>query len=475
MRLFYTCLSLLLTTSGLTGGEVYVSGYAGGNRSDKLSLYTYSDPVTRRETHIKTIYPGDDGRFSLVIDNEGVNEYFLRNGAHDNHFFIDGSNPVDLVLVPYRPMSPAESGNPLIEYISVHAASTTSNDLNNMISRFESLYLDATNRITSAIMRGAKSNERDSVLNLLIEASPVGEHPFLDSWIAYRIAGLKLSGINDPARRNSILLEVESLFDPANRSCTSFIEDHFSYLLRELASGKDGIVVRGTLVKRTAYDPLAEFASSVTGVNEKSLIEYILISNLYLEYYSNYFNHDDILVALKWFSNYAGTDYGQSLAATISEKIGRFVTGAPLPGFRLKGPGGDIYTPGSWEGRFILLTFGRSDSYTTISEYNLLPRWKEQYGEYLQIVTILCDDDYEKGMSKMKGLGYKWLMLDGSGNKELNLLYEVGFYPAFFLADTEGKIIRAPAPFPSENLMQVFQEKLQPYLLDDIRKRHPCP
>ena len=464
-------LGILASSHLLMAGEVVVSGYAGGNSSDMIYVYTWTDPVTWRESQIAILKPGEDGRFSLTIDNAGVKEYVIRNGVHDNHFFIDGLNPLDLVLVPYRPLTQADKENPFFSYTSVLAASTNEGDLNNLIRRFENRYLEASGMITTIFIEGGKSTERESVLKLLEDSLDTANIPFLDSWVKYRIAGLKLSGINDPDMRKKVLLELEDSFDEGNRSCNSFIEEHFAHFLRDMASGQGGSAVRETLERGGTAAPLAELAASVTGITEKHLLEYIVIMNLYFEYYSNYFNKEDVFRLLSWMGSNAVTIQGRLLAETLSEKLGRFVAGAPLPGFNLAGPDGDLYSPASWDGKFILLSFGRSDSYSTISEYNLLVRWQVQYGDYLEIVTILCDDDYETGVLKMSDNGFKWLMLDGSGRNELSSLYEVRFFPAFFLADHTGRIIRAPAPFPSENLMQVLQEKLQPYLLDDIRKR----
>lgn len=471
MKIGLLVATLLFASPGMFAGEVVVSGYAGGNMSDIIRVYSFTDPFSGREKELQTLFPAADGKFRILLDNEGVGEYFIRNGAHDNHFFIDGSTNIDLVLAPYKRLTGAEIQNPFFEYVTIHAASRADDDLNNMIRRFENLYLEAAGRISSIIESGARPGEKDSIIESLGETADRGKHYFFDTWVIYRTAGLKLSGINDPGRRDDILLQVEELFDPASRSCTGFIENHYSHFMRELASGREGDIVRRTLEAGNTARPLVDFASSSTGINYRPLAEYIIIMNLYLEFYSNYFNSKDIFPLIIWFSTSAESGSCRDLSQIISERLGRFLPGAPVPDFSLTNPAGDISTPASWKGKFLLLSFARSDSYTTLSEYNLLVRWKEQYGEYLEIITILCDDDFTSGSAKMSANGYKWLMLDGSGNEKLTSLYEVRFFPTFFLADPAGKFIRAPAPFPSENLMQVFQEKLQPYLLDNIRNR----
>lgn len=450
---------------------VKVTGYAGGNRSEIIRVYSYSDPVTGRERAIQTLIPGDDGSFSFELDNEGVNEYFIRNGVNDNHFFIDGSNNVELVLYPYTSLTPREKQDPFFEYIDVHAATRGAADLNNMILRFEDKYLEASNKLASLLHAGNDKNQREMVVRSLENFAVNGENPFFDSWVRFRVAALRISAVYDRNNQREIISSVEDLFDPGNRACTEFIRGLFSTYLRNLTLKPGGEIIRKSIEGGFSALPVINFAKSDSLVSNSRMLEYIIIENFYKEYYSNYFNREGIYSMIRWLGMNAVYEYSRELAGKIRDIAGRFAEGSPLPLFQLAGPGGEEYGPLSFRGKFLLISFAQSGSFTTLSEYNLIAKWKDQYSDHLEVVTILCDNDYKKGLAGMSEKGFDWIMLDGSGNEDIIALYDVTYFPSFILADPEGNIIKAPAPFPSENLFRILLEKLQPYLLDDIRKR----
>ncbi|MEZ4999769.1 MAG: hypothetical protein R2744_06505 [Bacteroidales bacterium] len=466
MRIVLLLLTLSLVAINGRSSEIKISGVAGGNSDSPVTLYRFSDPVSLQKVPVASTIPGGDGRFIFLVENRGVNEYFIINGIHENHFFVDGSNDINLVLHPYEGIPPEEKQNPFFEAVFVYAGSTVEDDFNNLIIGIENQYRDA---IESLVEGG------DAVLNIepatAISTQTRGSEEsieFLENWIRYREASLYISGTRDKVKRGEIIRSVEKWFDPSNRSCTELVNDLLGNFLREMSVADGGAVVRRTIELGSSAVPLREFASDLSGYSNPRLIEYVLVMNLYRENFSNYFDREGIVELLGWMMRESIFEYTRNLAGILEEKISRFTTGSPLPPFSLKGPDGEEFTQISWRGKFLLLSFGRSDSWMTASEYNILSEWKARYSEYLEIVTILCDDDFVAGCRVMAGSGYDWLMLDGSGNSNITQLYDVRFFPSFCLADPDGNILISPAPFPSENLLQVLLEKLRPYLLDHL-------
>jgi hypothetical protein len=461
--LLFSCLIISKATA-----QVTVNGFSGGNTDTPVQLFKQLDPISGRELFISAIVPDSEGRFSFTIENEDVSELFIRSGVHNNHFFIEGSENISLILHPYTPLSATESRNPFFEYQNVLCASSDTSDLNNRILRIENIYSDAYEEILSA----PSIDKADSVGALSVlqigETIISEQSTFIHNWGISRIASLKLLLVRDLESRREIVKSTEASFDPANRANVEMVNDVFSKLLRELSVASDGSIVRSTLNGRKLFTELQDFAISESGINNRRMIEYILLKNLYTEYYSTYFSREGCFNMIRWMGRNGTYEFNRTMAVEIGDRIARLLPGSPIPDFAIGGEEEKLYTPSQSKGKFLLITFGLSDSWLTISEFSLIKRWIELYGDHLEVVTILCDNDYSDAVRRMTQNGFSWKMVDGSSDRSITDLYEVRFYPSFFLADPDGTIIRAHAPMPSENLQQILLEELRPYLINNL-------
>lgn len=469
MRYLLLLIPLLILSLTVSGEPVTVTGSTGGNVNSPVRIYRYSDMVTMQEIFIASMLPDVNGRFAFTVDNEGVNEYFVRNGIHENHFFLDNGEDIDLVLYQYIPIPQSALQNPFFEYIRVYAGSSMGSDLNNRILNFEAASAEATDIITRALSGRGEAVDTDSLLNCLVAESE--GNAFFSNWVTWRVARLELLPVRDRDSRREIVLALEDSFDPGNRACTEMVQAVYQNLLRELSSEAGGNIIRETIRAGSTAAPLASYANSAGGIMNREMIEFILVQSLYREYYNNYFDREGSYSMIRWLGRNAQYQSVRDIALLAGEKLRKFIPGSPLPAFSLPGADANSWSPASWRGKFLLLNFGRSDSWSTISEFGLLKQWHTQYGEYLAIVTILCDDDYQAGLEKMRTGGFDWMILDGSEAVDVSDMYEVKYFPSFYLADSQGNIILAPAPFPSENLLQILLEKLIPYLPDNIPQR----
>jgi peroxiredoxin len=146
----------------------------------------------------------------------------------------------------------------------------------------------------------------------------------------------------------------------------------------------------------------------------------------------------------------------------ISERILTLSQGYPAPGFTLRDSGGNEKTLADFGGKYLLLSFARSDNASVMAEFGILNTWYRKYSANLQVVTVLTDIDFASGVARMKGAGFDWTMLNGSKQDMVEYNYNVKMYPAFIIIGPDGKTVSPGSPFPSENLERTLAVKFAP-------------
>jgi len=77
--------------------------------------------------------------------------------------------------------------------------------------------------------------------------------------------------------------------------------------------------------------------------------------------------------------------------------------------------------------------FGRSDSQVTLMEMGRINLWRQKYINDVQIVIILTDKDFKSSSQSLINRGFKWIFLDGSKKRNLNLIIRlnVSFFSSY--------------------------------------------
>jgi hypothetical protein len=153
-------------------------------------------------------------------------------------------------------------------------------------------------------------------------------------------------------------------------------------------------------------------------------------------------------------------DYIRHLAATIETRLTMLGAGTVPPSFSLSDDEGKMTSSRDLKGKYLIVSFARSDNAFSVSEYGILKSLALKFRDNLNVITILRDGDYKAGLKRFRNMGFNWVILDGTEADLTEYLYDVTLYPSFLLIDREGKIIVNPCPFPSENLEAVIGRKI---------------
>lgn len=465
-------LPALFCTGQTTAEELVITGYAGGNHDSRILLYRYADPVSRHEHFVAVTQPDSSGRFSFTLENSGITHYFIRNGKHDNHFFAGDSSGIDIICYPYEPLSQSVVSDPFFTFERIAAADKNSCSINNLISALEEKYETALLR-----QSGQQQTKTEQLLSgdlFYVTGCPdIADHPFVIAWSRFREASLRVAHMVNMEPRRETFREYDNYFDPANGAATELVTALYTGFLRELLTLDGGDIIAGVLEEGENPALMIDIAISETGLGRESA-EYILLDNLYREFFDSRFDRVDVASVTAWFVKNGASDNIRKTATSLHDLMRGVLPGGELPRFMLKGSDGENYSPESFSGKHLLLVFLDTRSFISWPEVELLQKNITPYVNYLEIVAVLCDPDFDKAQSSMKSRGYNWLMLDASVDYGLQSAFNTRPLPLFVLAGPEYQVISRPAPWPSENLFKLIGTTLQPYLLNDVGNRAPA-
>ena len=172
---------------------------------------------------------------------------------------------------------------------------------------------------------------------------------------------------------------------------------------------------------------------------------------------------------IEWFSKNAAFNGTREIAVSMINKIKKFIPGSILPALNLVDEFGVTVDYERFFGKYLIITFGSSDSWQTISEYSVIRSWYKDLSKDVEVLTILTDPDFRPGLKKLRDLDFDWVIADGSTERYLLREYEVRYQPAFYILNRAGEVLTAPSPFPSENLRKLLLDNIRNDLINDIR------
>ncbi|MBS0011533.1 MAG: hypothetical protein KFF49_08995 [Bacteroidales bacterium] len=470
MKNFLITVILILSSLTGRGGEVHLSGYAPGAAGSHLEIYHQPDPVTGQYFLISRIEIPAKGEFEAGVACDDLCWLRLRYGVSEFSMLVREGQSYELRLPPYKEMTRIDRLNPFFEYRVSHIRLEGADDLNNTIKYIDSLYYDYTGRITRSIYLGKVFQNKDSLLRSFVQLRTMLYDDYSVKYHNYRHCLLKMVAEKQvrPAEDDIELINRE--FIPAMPAYAELVNQVFNAYIRRLASSGGEDSLRVYINAGNKYRHITDILGRQGLLENTSLMDFILLSNLYKEYHSGGFRKEGIESIFEWISENAADEYNRQLAAIITDKINRLKPGTIPPAFRLMNNRGNIFTLDSLRGKLSILGFGTAELPGTRTELELIKSWAGDYRDEIRLVMIMLDEDFKASMDRVANNNeHAFIFLDGSASDRLLTDYDIRYLPVFYLLDRETKLIRSPAPLPSENLRSLVIKELKDSLMDDIR------
>lgn len=435
---------------------VIIKGSAPGAAGENIQLYTLPGPLTAKKRLIENIAVDSAGNFLFRMDCDSLCWLILQVGIYEYRLLVESGENYQLALPGYRPAGRHEKLDPFFEYKSVHLRLGKGDNPNNAIRTIDSLYYKYVNLVTGAIYLGEKLPDSDSLLSAFSKIGESLESEYEKRYFSCRYSLLSMISRRDISPGRDELDLINSSYRPRMPAYTDLVQQVFRGWLLRLANNDNTGELRKAINSGNNYHAIVEFLIRQGPVSDTSVLEFVLLDNLYSEYYKGGFRKEAVEDIVEDMSSVAINKYNRELAAQVLWQLQKLKPGKRPPPFSLPGRDGLLYTPDSLRGKYSILVFGSADFPETGFELDILNRWVNDFRDSLAVVVILVDEDFGSSFQEGSFGKYDFIFLDGSASDKLLDDYEISYLPAFYFLDREAKLLLSPSVMPSENLRQLI-------------------
>jgi peroxiredoxin len=233
--------------------------------------------------------------------------------------------------------------------------------------------------------------------------------------------------------------------------------DYFNTFMTENPQSNLSLIIN----REMNLDKLISQLQKEKALSNDTLLELVLIKNLYEGFYNENFAKPAILILMDSLSTKTKIAYHKSVISDIKAEITKLLSGSAPPPFKLYDKDSTLIGLDDFRDKYIYLMFCNSYSYYCIREFEFLNDLNSRHSSYLAIVTILVDDNRQSMKDLLKTNDYNWTFLHYSSHPEIINEYEVKAYPSYYLIGPDGKLIASPAPSPLEGFEQYLYKTMR--------------
>jgi peroxiredoxin len=462
-------LYFMLTCQDVSSQHAILLGNAPQFAGEHLFVRTISNPVTGHSAIIDTLYIGADGSFNHQLTCNGPQWFFINTGIFRITMFIEPGKGYEITLPPKTVKSESDIRNPFFKPVVAHiqvsrefspgtpGTSTSGNDINSRIFRFDTL-ISSANRSMMEARRLHQSYDSDSVIRAIELGYQQDTSTYFSQYRRFRYGNLKINSRDVGLAflmENYLSTEIPLTGNPAYMELFGAMYAEFLFYFSRTDEGK----CIGKLINRHQdLNALKDTMMKHPAVPDRKIAELIILKEIFDIYSKDYFYGEallmllDTIIAEPELPEYA--DYARGIKAYLT----RLKIGERPPGIRLIDQDNNLRTFSDFRGKYVYLNFCTPDNYSCLKEFPFLKAIYETHKEYLEVVTIMVTEDIETMKGFMERNDYNWTALFYGNDEELLQDYNVRAFPTSYLLDREGVLVLSPAALATEGLeMQLFR------------------
>jgi peroxiredoxin len=471
-------LSLLLfpLTSEISTGasETVFQGKAVSYAGEKLVFLTYSDMISFRETEVASCTVSDSGSFKCTAILDETRLIFLKLGIYNCIFYAEPGFVYQVQLPQKRAKTEAEQMNPYSEEVTVHLIAKPvdtagdrsvlpqNEEINLLIRTFNDSFNPFYYKyVVNAYLSTVDQEEINRAIKSIEEPFSEVRNPFFRNYMEYRLGLLKHFGAQQSsARIMSDYFDSKTVLynNPAYMELFNEIfSEYFSAFMTEYPQSDLLQIIN----REINLDKLKSQLQKEKVLSNDTLLELVIIKNLYESFYNDTYVKPAILILMDSLSNKTHIAYHKSVISDIKMEITRLLSGSEPPPFRLYDKDSTLISLEDFRGKYVYLMFCNSYSYYCIREFELLNDLNSRHSSHLAIVSILVDEKWQSMKDLLKTNNYNWTFLHYSSHPEIINEYEVKSFPSYHLIGPDGKLISSPAPSPMEGFEQYLYKTMR--------------
>lgn len=187
-----------------------------------------------------------------------------------------------------------------------------------------------------------------------------------------------------------------------------------------------------------------------------TILELVLLKECYNAFYSDKIDKTRLISFTDSIHRNTEIDIIELTSGKLKEMFTHLRAGFPAPVFSAEGVNGDSLVLSGEYNKLIYLGFCDLQSMQCLQEIEYLKYLSKKHGEFIRIITVLKSASEQELQDLSEQTNDNWDIIWWNENQELSELFNVRAVPMFFLIDKDGKMLRNPAPVPSENFEYIL-------------------
>lgn len=457
------CVAIFISVLGFAQ-KATIIGCSEEYANQTISVYQYSDYLTKTEELVGTFTTDATGYFSFTFDCETTREIYMYLGIYKAFVFVSPNKEYELAMPPYEEKTLAQELNPYYQPTDISLGvinSESQNDINILTLSFNSVYETfLSEKGQDVFIYRDKGKVVDFEKNIDSTFSQYDNEEFFKIYKNYRLYALRYMAYqrdNMSVTRKHYLNQPVYYYNPAYMNLFKMMwkdyiinnhtRDIGKNLKVDIIYGKSPTMFKKTLEKNQAFrnDTLKELFLL------QCLDDCLRDPEVFPP--APVYQTLDSLIIMTAIPEH------KKIAENIKQKHTALEFHDEAPYFELYNQDSVLYTLEKFKGKYVYLNFCRSENYACIKDYKVLKKMNEKTKRDLYVVTLSYEKSFEDFRSfKKANPQYNWAFLYAGDNPEIGRQYKLRGMPTYMLLDRNGKIELISAPTPSDNFQQTFAD-----------------
>lgn len=441
---------------------VEINGSFQGAAGQEIRLMQYTDQISYNETEIQSVIADSMGNFQLSFSLFEPQYVFFRIDHARMGMFVEPGKTYQLKFDPVDFTKLDDRRNPHLDpwYFNFEIVAP-SNDLNHYINKFDSIFNQFLLQNFTIIHRTRNRQLFDNFRNHTDSLFKHVENEYFQNYYKYKFANyLRIANLERFDRlTREYIFDKPILFE--NTQYMNFFHTVFdSYAL---ATSRNIVIndLLHTVNHLSSTVALMDSLGKDTLLRNEVLRELVMIKTLQ-ELFDNFdFVQENVRSMLMQIATGSKFRRHRDIAQNTILELEHLRPDTPAPKLMLTNQSGQkIDIKQQFGGRFILLMFWATWCETCQLDKIAMQELYERYKNDFEFVSVSIDrhkSDFKTFLAENPVPWHSYYL--GADFRQLDI-YEVKAMPLFMIIDPNGNIARFPAPRPSENINQTFDELL---------------
>ncbi len=443
---FFSTVVLGLCAFALQAQLAAIGGNAPVFKNQPVYLYTINDFITGNAVLLDSTTIRTNGSFTLQNPAKQTVYAYVSIGGLQYDFYLAPSAYLEVTIPDTVGFAKDSVLKPL-----VFGGGMMAEALNIPITKFDAEYNDFILANYKLILR--KTGQKafgDFIKKLKVDYPLSTKSGFIDDYITYRIASLELS-----ANIKSQKTIIKQYFNNkpvlyTNIAYMDLFNQAFEGDLKGFVISTKGQKLLNAINVNADFDKALNLLKQDSTLQNDTVRELYLIKGLGELFYRPGMVKYSILEMLKYAAEKALTPDNKLIATHLLAKLEKLRIGTAAPNFTLKNiVTGLPVSLADFRGKVVYLSFWDENNIPSVQEIDLIKELEKEFGRRIAFISIGNYEDETKTLALINRNKYKWVFLNSKGNKQLVDDYEVLSYPAFYLIDAAGNVLKYPADKPS--------------------------